>query len=281
MKKRVIFSFIFIPLILFIPALFIIPKFHDPLTVTSYTLDFKKLPSKFDGFKILVLADLHGHLFGEKQEELINVILGEAPDIIVCPGDLMDKNNSDMTSIRLLLEGISGKFPIYMVPGNHDYVTTKRFDELLQLIRHEHGVVFSDGRTMRVRREDQMIVLTSLKLLEYKPENPYSIDVCPPPVYKDEFNILMHHFGNEFDILSDEYDLVLAGHVHGGLFRLFGKGLVNASTKNPFFPKYSKGVYRKKSGSVMVLSAGLGDTFLPRFNNPREIVVITLRVLSE
>jgi len=279
-KKQKKGTFALILTILCLLVFIILPKFHNPLIVTSYSLDFSKLPSNFDGFKIVLIADLHSHLFGSDQEKLIERILEQKPDLVVLAGDIVDKRDNEMTNVEALLSGITGMFQIYSIPGNHDYNTAKQFDKLLALY-HKYGVIFLDGRTSIIEREDQLIAFSSPELKHFTPGDIYSIDESPTPVYKNEFNILMHHYGNEFDIISDEYDLVLSGHVHGGLIRLFGKGLINASVKKSFFPKYSKGLYRKESGGVMVLSAGLGDAILPRFNNPREIVAITLNIFDK
>ena len=63
-------------------------------------------------------------------------------------------------------------------------------------------------------------------------------------------------------------DLLLCGHTHGGQWRLFNRGLFAPGQGS--FPKYSKGVYGR-----MVISAGLTNTtWVPRINNPTEIVYI-------
>ena len=261
-------------------VMIIAPWFYNPLTVTSYNLDFAKLPSNFNGFKIAVIADLHSHRFGRNQEILIQRILNQEPDIIVLAGDIIDKNDRDITNVQDLLRGISAADhpPIYSIPGNHDFMNKMIFGDLLALYR-DYNINFIYGDTVLIEREGQLIALSSAELKNCEPEDSYSIDESPVPDYKDEFNILLHHYGNEFDLISDEYDLVISGHVHGGLIRFFGRGLINTVIRKPFFPKYSKGVYRKESGSVMVLSAGLGNAIIPRINNPREIVIITLNTL--
>ena len=258
-------------------VLFLIPWFFNPLIVTSYYPEFEKLPINFDGFKIAVIADLHSHRFGKKQEKLIELILKQNPDIVVLAGDVINRRDRNMTNVNDFLAGISGKFPVYAIPGNHDYFYPKKFEKLFNLY-NEYGVICIDGDTELMERGDQLIVISSPKMKRPKRGDIYSIDKSPTPVYNHEFNILLHHFGNEFDIISDEYDLVLSGHVHGGLVRIFNKGLFNTMKRSPFFPKYSKGIYRKESGSIMVLSAGLGNAIIPRFNNPREIVMVTLKV---
>ena len=235
---------------------------------------FTNLPLSFNGFKILLIADLHNCNFGKNQEKLIKCILDETPDIVVLAGDIIDKHNNNIINIRHLLAGIFGYFPIYAIPGNHEYINEKMLPELINLYK-EFDVVFLDGDTLLLNKGEHSVAISSAKL-NYEPGKIYSLDQSPTPVFISEFNILLHHFGNEFDKISDEYDLILSGHIHGGIIRLFNKGLFNANIKNPFFPKYSKGIYKKESGSIMVLSAGLGSAILPRFNNPKEIVIITL-----
>lgn len=71
-------------------------------------------------------------------------------------------------------------------------------------------------------------------------------------------------------LLLDSYtgwgaDLVLCGHVHGGLVRLpFLGGVLSPERK--FFPKYDKGLY-EKDGTKMYVSGGIGK---PRLCNPPE-----------
>ena len=69
-------------------------------------------------------------------------------------------------------------------------------------------------------------------------------------------------------------DLVLAGHIHGGIVRIpfWGKGLLSPNVR--FFPRYDGGVYRE-GDSTMILSRGLGIHTIPfRLFNPAEVIVI-------
>ena len=77
------------------------------------------------------------------------------------------------------------------------------------------------------------------------------------------------------EIAVEEADLVLSGHVHGGLFRLPLLGGV-ISPRFQLFPHYDRGVFTDGE-HTMILSAGLGWHGFPfRFNNLPEIVNITL-----
>ena len=70
-------------------------------------------------------------------------------------------------------------------------------------------------------------------------------------------------------------DMVLSGHVHGGIMKLpiFG-GVI--SPKLVLFPKYDGGRF-ENGKATMILSRGLGMHTLPiRIFNPGELVVIHL-----
>ena len=73
-----------------------------------------------------------------------------------------------------------------------------------------------------------------------------------------------------------ETDLILAGHVHGGQFRIPWIGGIIGPGQG-LLPDYDAGLYREED-VCMVLSRGLGQSIVPfRVNNPPELVVITLK----
>ena len=263
-------------------VLFVTPLFFGcstaSYTVSSYNVDFDRLPAGFDGFKIVIIADLHSHSFGKNQEKLTEGILELAPDIVVLAGDIIDRHDKDISNVRALLAGISGMFPVYAIAGNHEFENPVQFKELLNAYR-EYGVIFLDGDTVTIKREEDLIAVSSQKLYP-RQKGKYWIGSGTAPIFNNKFNIFLHHFGNEFDLISDEYDLVISGHGHGGLIRIFGKGLFSNKAFS-LFPRYSKGVYRKESGSVMVMSAGLGNAAIPRINNPRELVMVILKAVEK
>ena len=93
---------------------------------------------------------------------------------------------------------------------------------------------------------------------------------------KEKYHILLAHNPEYFEEYAEwGPDLVVAGHVHGGIMRLPVLGGV-ISPKLVLFPKYDGGVFEKED-TTMVLSRGLGMHTLPvRIFNPGELVVIHL-----
>ena len=87
-------------------------------------------------------------------------------------------------------------------------------------------------------------------------------------------NVLLAHN----PIYFEEYvewgaDLVLSGHVHGGVMRLpFIGGVI--SPAYTLFPKYDGGIFRKNH-TTMLLGRGMGAHTIPlRFFNPAELYVV-------
>ena len=81
------------------------------------------------------------------------------------------------------------------------------------------------------------------------------------------YRLLISHHPEYFDLIPT-VDLLLSGHAHGGQIRLFHHGLF--APGQGILPTYTKGVYGR-----MVVSAGLTNTtWVPRINNPTEIVYI-------
>ena len=180
------------------------------------------------------------------------------------------KNHRDISPLKDLLEGICQTAPIYYISGNHDLLAEalpmRREMEQLFL---EYGVINLDDQEATISRGGSTIQFTGLGwhsryFSNYlKPANP------------DYFNVLLYHGSDYFPGLSQYgYDLLLAGHVHGGIVRLPLLGGV-FSNEGSLFPTYDSGIFQK-NGCVMISSRGLGDARLPRFYNRPEVVSITL-----
>jgi hypothetical protein len=70
-------------------------------------------------------------------------------------------------------------------------------------------------------------------------------------------------------------ELVLSGHLHGGVVRLPGMGGL-LSPSREWFPEFDAGLYQA-GNTQMFVSRGLGNSVIPvRVFNPPELVVLTL-----
>lgn len=105
----------------------------------------------------------------------------------------------------------------------------------------------------------------------------------------DGFKCVLFHRANQFEHIRDfGFDLVLAGHMHGGQMRIPGVGGVispKSSLGDPrskmLFPTYCSGAFRHRN-TMMIVNRGIGNPMLvPRLFNRPEIGIIVLRRLAK
>lgn len=152
--------------------------------------------------------------------------------------------------------------PTVMSLGNHE---GKLEDEDFAVIR-ESGAVLLDNA-------DIQLTVSGCKLLIGGLSSVPDTDWLQSFAEKDGFKLLLCHHPEYFDkiVPKNDIDLTLSGHNHGGQIRLFGKGLF--SSGSGLFPKYDRGLFENR----IVVSAGCSNTVaMPRFKNPRELVVVRL-----
>ena len=314
-KKYIFPALIVILCITIIYSLNIINKnkiINSSFEVASEEIAFSNLPSNFDGFKILQISDLHSIEFDKDNSSLINTIDELSPDVIFITGDIFSATefkDSDDTYNRnydeeslvgfKLLKELSKKYDIIYSVGNHeegidaifngyewnlrDRTVDNSYNRYINKLS-DLGVKFVDNSYTTIYKDVQTINIYGIyyySLNKYAkkidPDDPLTLDFIKT-VDKNKFNILLSHDPDAADILEDKnFDLILSGHVHGGIIRLFDVGILDPARK--LFPKYDKGLYKVKNTQLYV-STGLGNSKFMRINNPPEINLITLKNLK-
>lgn len=256
-------------------AIYLIIGLKNNLTITYYDYHSAKLPTAFDGYKILQITDLHCKNFGDEQSELIQSVNNCQPDIIVLTGDIVDEDHSSIKPVYDLIAGLNQQYPIYYVTGNHELAgaAAKNFSDMSDIFQ-SFNVTFLDDNMTTIEKDGETICLHGQKF-----RSRYIVNFLEP-ANTNNFNILLYHASDYFDLIAPyNYDLVLSGHLHGGVIRLpIVGGLLGADGK--FFPKYDKGMFQL-ANSTLIASSGLGDAKLPRFYNDPEIVLITLHASTD
>jgi predicted MPP superfamily phosphohydrolase len=197
------------------------------------------------GLRLLYASDLHltrwtPHIV----EQLHEVCQHQKPDGLLLGGDLVDLNNG----LSLLAQFIQQQTcPVWAVGGNHD--------ELVGIDYVRACVEFARGCWL-----EQSIQLT----------NTLSISgVCGES--STRYSVLCAHDPAVFPhAVACGYDLVLAGHLHGGQCvlghykgRMYPAGL---------FFRWNGDSFTEKN-TTMLVSKGLNDTLPIRWNCPREVIL--------
>lgn len=267
---------------------------YNTFITTEYNISSKRLPAVFDGFRAVVLADLHDCRIGGNYGILLQKIEQLSPDIILLAGDMITEkrrgtDHAAYQNAELLIRELTSLGPVYYGFGNHEErwqswqgPEAYSFPEWLDLMS-DLGVTVLDNSHALVFRGDERIRISGLNL----PRRYFSKLRRVALTGADAEGFLGETDPGEYQILLAHTpafvrgymewgaDLALAGHYHGGVVRVPGiGGLIDTNFR--LFPRYDHGCYRFPEG-YMVVSAGLGCHTIPvRLNNPPELVSLVL-----
>lgn len=263
--------------------------YNDALQYEYYEIEDKQLPKEFQGTKIVMLADLHEHEFGERNKKLLEKIRGQCPDYIMIAGDLLIKGDCLRTEkIVPFMEQLVTICPVYYAPGNHEEHLERVcgenvYEEYITKLK-KIGVTYLANQSAYLTRGGERIRVTGLHLQKkyfakfYEPIT-FEIKHLEELIGKkqDSYELLIAHNPNYLPVYAKwGANLVLSGHVHGGVVILpWVGGLI--STTFQLFPKYDFGMF-EEGNTKLVLSRGLGvHTIRLRLFNRPEISVISLK----
>jgi uncharacterized protein len=204
------------------------------------------------------LTDFHYKGDAKYAAEIVRAINALQPDFVCFTGDIVEERPFADEALRFIREI---KAPVYGCPGNHEYSSGISFRNCRSAFAATGGAWLMD-RGLLVPQHDLEIVGMGIIGLR---------DVPPLPASR---RLLLIHYPLVADHLGDrQFDLILAGHSHGGQMRLPFWGA-------PILPrgvgKYDLGYYQTAGGPLHV-SAGVGTCFLPlRLNCPPEITLIRI-----
>jgi predicted MPP superfamily phosphohydrolase len=195
------------------------------------------------------------------------------------------------------LDQFDNACPVYMCLGNHEQIakwindsgdTRVDYYDFIQKVK-DRGVVLLDNEKTTITRGSSKITLSGLTLelyhysrrdTEYYDENlSLTKSYIEAVIGKrgNSFNILLAHNPAYFgEYASWGADLILSGHVHGGIIQVpFKGGLL--SPERVFFPEYDAGLFEIES-SKMIVNRGLGYSVINiRIFNRPDISFIELR----
>lgn len=282
-------------------------SYRDPV-VTEVSIESSKATTSV---RYVFIADLHESIFGGNNQQLYDQIKELNPDFILVGGDLINWTTKDgRPYAKDITKNLSEIADIYYSIGNHEIEYLISHDEIEYTNIDRDNSTFTlpdryDGGLIAVIRNAGGVVLqktwTDIEVRGTKIrigaayEDMYSLDEDNPNqtmqsgMYSfltdfqdtDAVTLYMAHRPSSFLLGNGSslwnIDIVMSGHEHGGQVVLpFVGGLF--SRERGFFPGYTKGSYLL-GDTTMIVTSGLGsdNELLPRFNNPPEIVLVTIQ----
>lgn len=246
---------------------------HFP-KVETVTLQSDKLQPG-QSLKILQISDVHSKVFGNNNEDFLQMIRDQNADIIALTGDLLDDSAPDIRPMWQFAEELKKINPqVYYISGNHEW---RRHDrEMFWAGLEERGILMLNNANTQIQKDDLVWNL---------------VGVDDPSTWHDDvetafqgvdsqknYTVLLAHAPDLIFRNKDlPADLMLSGHTHGGQIRLPFVGAI-AVPGQRLFPAYDKGIFELENSTTLYLDSGVGTSIWPiRFLNRSQITLITIK----
>lgn len=211
--------------------------------------------------RLVHFTDLHHKGDTALLKWVVTKINSLSPDFVCFTGDLIENGNFLAETLKIL-SGI--KAPMYGIPGNHDYWSKASFEPIGKCFAATGGAWLVDEQLVIAGGKINLIGQAQLG-----PRHPV------PPAKPGMKNLLLIHYPAWVKNLgAEKYDLILAGHSHGGQVRIPFYGAVVV----PYaVDEFEMGLFQTRNGPLYV-NPGIGYIYdyRWRFNCRPEITVIEI-----
>ncbi|HEY4310693.1 MAG TPA: metallophosphoesterase [Pirellulales bacterium] len=239
--------------------------------VNLKTLALAQLPPRLEGLSISHLSDLHmsGRISIDFFHEMVDRTNALSPDLVAITGDIVDASKC-LDWIVPTLSRLNAPLGVYGVLGNHDVCVDL---ETLRTKLAAAGVTNLGGRTRRLEVAGETIVLTGNELPWIPPTTDAS-EQSGTNEPADALRILLSHSPDQIGwARRRRYDLMLAGHTHGGQIQFPFFGAVLAPSI--FGTRYASGLFYE-APTLMHVSRGVSGLTPVRYNCRPEIALLRL-----
>ena len=246
--------------------------FNEALKLTRQRMTLAlDVPKELDGLKICQLSDLH--FTGQVDLAYFQRVVEEAnhfqPDLTIITGDIVDEPEC-LDWINESLGNLQARLGVYYVLGNHD--RRIKDERMLRKRIHDAGLIQASGTWHQTEFQGATIRITGNELPWYRDADELeSTDDGEDP----DLKILLSHSPDQLKwALDRDFDLMFAGHTHGGQIALPFFGPLVAPSK--YGVLYAGGTYQ--IGKILMhVSRGISGDETVRFCSPPELGLFTIR----
>lgn len=235
------------------------------LTPRHYTVGSNKVTAPV---RLLLLTDLHSQEFGAGQQQLLDAVATASPDVVLLGGDIYD-DITPRAGATEFVHAVAARYPTFYVTGNHEYWSGD-VPGIVSDVKSAGATVLS-GECVPFSARSQTIRVCGVDDPEVG-ESVFAEQLKAVSAPSEDFTVLLAHRPERIDqYRAENPDVVLAGHTHGGQFRIpyLLDGLF--APDQGFFPALGGGEHIV-DGTPLIISRGLVRSF--RIWNPPELVLV-------
>ncbi len=255
------------------------------ITVERVEVVSPKIPSAFNGYKIVQLSDFHIGTYGASPQTvkaIVDSVNSLNPDLIVFTGDLVNSAPEELFEFSNVLKGLKARDGVLSVLGNHDYCLyheyvapdspARALGEVIK-IEGEMGWQLLRNESKMIKRGTDSIAVIGVdnagsRMFPDKSDLPRATAGLKPDIFKILLSHDPSHWRREVLPKSD-IDLTLSGHTHAMQFKIG-----NWSPSKWTYPEWG-GMY-EEDGRKLYVSTGIGENIAFRFGAFPQIVLLKL-----
>lgn len=273
----------------FAGVLYGVTKGRRKFNVARVPIKSDKLPSAFNGLRIVQISDMHLGSYGDDLSIVqngIDLINAEEPDLILFTGDLVNDYADEAERFIPVLSQLKARLGKYSILGNHDYsdyvkwdsATAKRANlDRLKSIHREMGFTLMLDEHRTLEKDGERIGLLGVQNWGRRFQQYGDLRKASAGSEALPYRILMSHDPTHWDeqVLGTGIDLTLSGHTHGAQFGVKINGEVYSPAQWVY--KHWAGLYNEGVQQLYV-NRGFGFIGFPgRVGMPPEITVLELQ----
>lgn len=251
------------------------------IQVEKITYEIAELPPALQDFRIVHITDIQADEYTGRPEiaRYIEKVNALNPDLVVFTGDLISYGTDFIAMSAEELAKVEAAYGTYAVIGDHDYwADVSNFEK--EYAKYDIKLLQDQNKIIPVGQDS--LLLTGITEVYSKQVSGDSLNGLANEYVSMPLRILASHQATEKVIKqakSSGYELLLAGHTHGGQLRVpFMFMTFSAAERDT---PYLSGTFRFDD-LLMNVDNGLGFTLAPvRYNAPPTISVIDLKSASE
>lgn len=237
---------------------------------TEKQVPLRRLPEALDGLRVVHLSDLHfsGRVLPPFFHEVVRELNALDPDLLLLTGDICDKAEY-LPWIREVLSPLFARHGKFFILGNHDQRLADTDALRKEVIKS--GFIDLGGRheTLEVRGERLLLAGNELPWFGPRP----TLDGAGP-----EPRVLLSHSPDQIAwARRNGFDLMLAGHTHGGQIQFPLIGPVVCPSW--YGIRYACGLFCE-SPTVVHVTRGVSGLFPIRWNCQPEVTLLVLRTTA-
>ena len=220
---------------------------NNRVKVVKQDVIISNLPEEFENFTILQITDLHSKYFGDNQERLTKLINNQQYDFLVFTGDMGNIYDDNNNAFIDLMEGINNKNFVFYVAGNSGpyvfeneglrffYNSSRNLKKNDMAYKLENLGLHLMDQVYSIKRGDNTLWISELITnREFNEKTNFQFNNGDIRIAITHYPMNESYYENQtaqwrmdddiFSINNDNnipiYDLVLAGHYHGGQWRV-------------------------------------------------------------